>query len=251
MSDHETEKLPLEGHDGGQTAKPTRPSTSDLGVSVVTLFVGAAIVAYLTRYNMQVYPVWAMDDPRMVRSWEEYLLVNIAGLLLIPMLFVLAMPREEPARVGWTRPSSASAKLALVMYVAMLPVLFGASRMAVFQQYYPIQPQAAQSWSYLLYFEVTYGLYMLTWEFFFRGFLTFGLARRLGPAAAIVLQAVAFGIMHFGKPMPEMIGSFIAGLILGWLAWRGRSFLHCFGLHWACAATFDLLVIAARPDGLF
>ncbi len=227
------------------------PSLRDLAVTFVTLVLGAAIVVFLTRYNMQIYPVWAMDDPRMVRSWEEYLLVNIAGLLFVPMLFIAAMPRESPEGFGWTRPTPASARSALLMYALMLPVLYGASRAAVFQQYYPIQPQASESLRYLVYFEVTYGLYMLAWEFFFRGFLTFGLARRLGPVAAIVLQAIAFGIMHVGKPMPEVIGSFAAGLILGWLAWRGRSFVHCFVLHWACSATFDLMVIGAKPGGLF
>lgn len=226
-------------------------SVGDLAVTVVTLVIGTAVVVFLTRYNMQVNSVWAMGDPRVVRSWEEYLVVNISGLLLIPTLFIMAMPREEPSRFGWARPVSSSVRTAVLMYIAMLPVLFGASRVDAFQQYYPIQPQAALSWSYLLYFEVTYGLYMLTWEFFFRGFLTFGMARRIGPMPAILLQSIAFGVMHTGKPMPEVIGSFAAGLILGWLAWRGRSFVHCFALHWACSVTFDLLIIGAKPGGIF
>ncbi|MBM3494419.1 MAG: CPBP family intramembrane metalloprotease, partial [Armatimonadetes bacterium] len=52
-------------------------------------------------------------------------------------------------------------------------------------------------------------------------------------------------------PTPEIVGSFAAGLILGVLALRGRSFMPCFALHWACAATFDLMVIRATPGGIF
>jgi hypothetical protein len=51
--------------------------------------------------------------------------------------------------------------------------------------------------------------------------------------------------------MPEFYGSFVAGIALGWLAVRGRSFLPCFALHWAIAFTFDVLVIQARPGGIF
>jgi membrane protease YdiL (CAAX protease family) len=220
-------------------------------VSAITLAVGAAVVAYLTRYNMQTAPAWSSGETPFGRSWEEYLLVNVTGLLLIPILAVAAMPREDLALFGWSRPASGTARPALLLFLLMLPVLVAASRMEPFQRYYPMQPQTALSWRYLLYFEMTYGLYMLTWESFFRGFLTLGMARGFGPVAAVVLQAAAFGIMHIGKPLPEVIGSFAAGLVLGVLALRARSFLPCFGVHWACSATFDLLVIAAVPGGIF
>lgn len=220
-------------------------------VSSIVGVVGLTVVVFLTRYNMQPYPVWATTGSGLGRSWEEYLLVNVTGLLLLPMLAVLVMPAETPAAYGWSRPVAASARIAAALYIAMLPVLFWAARLPAFQQYYPIQPQAAQSLAYLAYFELTYGMYMLTWEFFFRGFLTFGLARGFGPWAPVILQAVAFGIMHIGKPMPEIIGSFAAGIALGILALKGRSFLHCFVLHWACALTFDLMIIRAVPGGLF
>ena len=65
------------------------------------------------------------------------------------------------------------------------------------------------------------------------------------------LLSIGFGIMHIGKPMPEVYGSFIAGLALGWLAVRARSFYPCFLLHWAISITFDLLTIYARPGGIF
>jgi membrane protease YdiL (CAAX protease family) len=52
--------------------------------------------------------------------------------------------------------------------------------------------------------------------------------------------------MHYGKPHIEMIVSFPAGLILGLLALRAKSFLPCFVLHFAAALTFDILVIGSR-----
>jgi membrane protease YdiL (CAAX protease family) len=247
----ESEGMSQEARDDQQEAGDLQDRTRSVFVSAITLVIGGAVAAFLTRYNLQPHPVWMSGDTPIFRTWEEYLLVNVTGLLLIPCLCILAMPREDPARFGWARPTPSASRIALGLYLAMLPILFIASRWPEFQQYYPIQPQAAASWTYLIYFELTYGFYMLTWEFFFRGFLTLGMTRGFGPITAVVLQALAFGVMHIGKPMPEMIGSFAAGIALGWLALRGQSFLHCFALHWACAVTFDLLVIRAGPGGLF
>src|SRR5204863_6812623 len=129
-----------------------------------------------------------------------------------------------------------SGGLATLFFAAMLPILLVVSRFAVFQQTYPLQLQAAYSWPYLVYFEFTYGFYLLCWEWFYRGFLTFGLARAFGAVPAIVLQAIAFGIMHWGKPTPEFVSSFFGGAVLAWLALRARSFLPGFYLHWSIAA---------------
>src|SRR5438046_1846918 len=113
----------------------------------------------------------------------------------------------------------------------MLPVLVIASRQPQFFNFYPMQYRAGEDWTFFFYHQLTYGLYFFCWEFFYRGFLTFGLSRSLGFRAAIVLQSIGFGIMHVGKPMPEVYA--------------------CFVLHWAISATFDILTIYARPGGIF
>ncbi|NUQ70653.1 MAG: CPBP family intramembrane metalloprotease [Chthonomonadales bacterium] len=224
----------------------------NLRASVATLIVSGAVVSFLTVYNMQPCPVWSMDRGCFTaRSWEEYLVVNLVGLLLLPFLTMFALPREGPHQYGLWRPRPDEWRLTLSLYALMLVPLLVAARQSDFMAYYPLQQQAAYSWPYLLYYETSYGLYMLGWEFFYRGFMTFGLARFFGAWPALLLQAIAFGIMHIGKPTPEVIGSFFAAMVLGWLALRARSFYPAFVLHWACSVTFDVLVIAARPDGLF
>jgi uncharacterized protein len=209
---------------------------------------GVAIVVSLMAYNLQDQSIWSSPRTVAYRSWEEFLLVNVTALLFPAMLW-LAVLRESPALFGMRPPKRHTSRIAFAMYVLMLPLLVIASRQSAFQNYYPIQPMAAISWRYFLYFEITYGLYMFCWEFFYRGFLTMGLARAFHPALAIGLQAVAFGAMHYGKPAPELAGSFVAGIALGWLALHARSFLPCFVLHWAIAVTFDVLVILGKPGG--
>ena len=42
---------------------------------------------------------------------------------------------------------------------------------------------------------------------------------------SIVVMTVPYTMIHFGKPMPEAIGAIFAGLILGYMALRSRSFV--------------------------
>jgi membrane protease YdiL (CAAX protease family) len=93
-----------------------------------------------------------------------------------------------------------------------------------------------------------YGLYLFCWEFFFRGFLLFGLSRSLGPWVAVFAQMIAFGVMHHGKP--EFLGSFVSGAALGILALRSKSFMPCFVLHWTISILFDVLAIMAKTGRL-
>jgi membrane protease YdiL (CAAX protease family) len=97
-------------------------------------------------------------------------------------------------------------------------------------------------WGFLAAYELGFGLYFFAWEWFFRGWLLGRLAASYG-AGAIALQTVPFVLMHIGKPGPELHSSVIAGLVLGWLAWRGRSVWPCFLVHWGAALTMDLTAL--------
>jgi len=221
---------------------------ADRAGGLVVLVIGLSVVIGLMTYNLQPYSV---ARPSAGRSWEEYLLVNLCALVLAPALAVGLTPSLDWCSLGWRRPAAGAARTAALWFALMAPVLYLASRQPAFQGYYPLQPEAAQSWRFFAVHEFTYGAYLLAWEAFFRGFLTFGVARLTGVAPAIVLQALAFGVMHLGKPPLEVASSFVGGALLGALAIRGGSFLPCFALHWAISTAFDVLVIGAGPGGIF
>lgn len=231
---------------------PPDGSSTRWVVPVGTALIGTAVIVFLTRYNMSGERYGVNHYLRALpRSWEEYLLVNITGLTLFPFLLIFGGFRQRAEEFGFRPAVPPAAKLAVGFYALMLPVLYFASRQPQFFQFYPMQSRAGEDWTFFLYHQLTYGMYFFCWEFFYRGFLTFGLAKGIGFPAAIVAQSIGFAIMHYGKPMPEVYGSFIAGIALGWLAMKGRSFYPCFLLHWAISLTFDLLTIQARPGGVF
>ncbi|MGB1250593.1 MAG: type II CAAX prenyl endopeptidase Rce1 family protein [Candidatus Promineifilaceae bacterium] len=81
------------------------------------------------------------------------------------------------------------------------------------------------------------------WEFIWRGFLLFGLARYLGPGPAIFLQAVPFAFMHLGKPEIETLSTILGGAGFGFVAWRTQSFVYPWLIHWFMVA-FTMTVAA-------
>lgn len=224
--------------------------------TAVVAAVGAATVLGLFRFNYGPYS----------GSYGTYLLVNMVGLLFVPVLTVLLVFRADIDEFGFA--PSASRRVWVwvgVLFAGLFVLMLIASRWPRFQDYYPIfrrfdefgrfgslpafavyprvNPFTAAPWV-MLYAELTYGLYLFCWEFFFRGYLLFGLRRSLGSIAAVLLQAAAFGLMHYGKP--EMVPSFGAGIILGVLALYARSFVPGFVLHWLAAVCFDVLIVATR-----
>ena len=52
-------------------------------------------------------------------------------------------------------------------------------------------------------YELAYAGYFVAWELFFRGFLLFGLYRRIGQFA-IYVTAMPFMLLHLGKPEAEV-----------------------------------------------
>ena len=100
----------------------------------------------------------------------------------------------------------------------------------------------ASSWQTFLPYQLAYGVYMFSWEFFFRGFMLFGLERKFGNYT-LLIQTIPFAVMHYSKPLPEAIGSVIAGVLLGILALETRSFIYGAAIHWLVAMTMDIVAV--------
>ncbi len=135
----------------------------------------------------------------------------------------------------------------LVMGAVMMPVLFAASFGAGFQSKYPYYPlqQGEPLWPFFIGWELLYALQFVALEFFFRGFLVHGLKARLGFASVFVMM-MPYLMIHFGKPLPEAVGSVIAGFALGTMSLRSNSIWWGAALHVLAAWSMDWLSIWHR-----
>ncbi len=146
--------------------------------------------------------------------------------LALPLLVILLLFRESPARYGF-QPGDWRAGLALtaVSCAGMGLVILFAARTEQLRAYYAAQASSTVP------FYLDAALDLFGWEFLFRGFLLFALYPVCGPYA-ILLQAVPFTIAHFGKPEVETLSCIFGGSGFGYVAWRTRSFLYPFLIHW-------------------
>ncbi len=154
--------------------------------------------------------------------------------LVIPLLIVLIVFRENPGKYGF---SFGDWRAGLVITAAgiilIAPVLWLVGRGASMEIYY--RPQlSGLPWNT---FVDLFG-----WEYFFRGFILFAYARKFGPEA-LWLQAVPFALAHITKPEVETLSTIFGGFAFGWVAYRTRSFLYAFLIHWF-VASFTIIVAA-------
>lgn len=128
-------------------------------------------------------------------------------------------------------------------WILMIPVvILAVSVYPPFLAKYPLSKAVTQSWQVFLLYQLAYGVYMFSWEFFFRGFMLFGLEPKFGNYS-ILIQTIPFAVMHFSKPLPEALGSILAGVLLGVLALETRSFIYGAAIHWLVAMTMDIVAV--------
>jgi membrane protease YdiL (CAAX protease family) len=171
----------------------------------------STLVLVLERY----YPL-NIDFPR-ATELIYYLLVPLAASWLL----FRDKPRDYGIRIGQWKPSIV---LTAVCLAAMALILYGAGKTPEFRSYYQMY---AIDWPELL---LNHSLYMFGWEFLFRGYMLFGLEKSIGKSA-IFVQAIPFVLLHLGKPFLETLACIPGGFILGYVAYRTRSFLPCFIIH--------------------
>jgi membrane protease YdiL (CAAX protease family) len=174
-------------------------------------------------------------------SFEDALLAKAAErlfyYLVIPLLLVVLVFRDRPAEYGLSLGDwRTGLKWTVVFAVVGTPLLLLAARSPAMIQYYDRFPAGLGR------LIPTTALDLIGWEFFFRGFLLFGLLRLMGPTA-VIAQAVPFALAHLGKPETETLTTIFGGILFGWLAWRSRSVIYPFLLHWF---VYSLVVVAAQ-----
>jgi len=124
----------------------------------------------------------------------------------------------------------------------MIPALAYTSTVPSIAAIHPLSKLAIKYKKTLILYEGALLLYMAGREFFFRGFLLFGLKETMGDAA-IYLQVIPYSIMYLHRPGVKALASIPATIILGHLAVYTGSVFYGIMLHWLCAFALDIIVI--------
>ncbi len=207
------------------------------------------VIAVIAALALSIGRYYHFPIPGVSPEWHQVIVKLFRGavILALPLISVavLRIPLRELG-FGWGKPKTWLRDIGL-LFVIMLPVVFIVSQQPAFKRVYPYFRIAHLGFGYFLLSLAVRLVYMFCWEFLFRGYLLFGFKRKTGATAAVAISTIPFVLMHFGKPAPEVYGSIVAGIALGIVALRGRSFIPCVILHFAVAATLDVASLLGSP----
>ncbi|MGE5357120.1 MAG: CPBP family intramembrane glutamic endopeptidase [Deltaproteobacteria bacterium] len=163
----------------------------------------------------------------------------------LPVLYIKIFMKEALSSFGMgIGEIKTGLKTLLLIPLLILPLIYIASRFPDVREEYPLAKSLLEDRTGLLIYEAFYVIfYYFAWEFYFRGFVLFGLRKRFGDINAILIQTISSCLIHIGKPEGEILGSIIVGIIFGIIALKTRSFWYVFLLHAAIGVFTDLFII--------
>ncbi len=165
--------------------------------------------------------------------------------IAIPLMVIWFVFKEPARDYGFRMWEKGHGWIYAGFYFFMLPIIVTVSFVPSFNKKYPFYDQAGDSIGQFVIYELTYLTQFVSLEAFFRGFFVFALFKKLG-YYAVPIMTIPYCMIHFGKPAPESLGAILAGMALGYLALKSKSWLPGALLHFAVGITMDSLCILQR-----
>ncbi len=187
-----------------------------------------------------------------ILQWYSVIYFFIAAFVLmgvIPALVTKFILKEKlfdyGVRLG--NKKGGLTAVAVLFPIIAFAFLLPAAYQKEMRDFYPLFKGALEDYSIFQAMEITRGLFFYTaWEFFFRGFLLFGMRKYVGDWNAILIQTIPSCLWHIGYPAGEIFMSIPAGIMFGILALRTRSIVYPFLLHWFIGVALDVFIIITK-----
>lgn len=255
---------PLRDVDAESHAFLSSPAARGVDWKVIVVLITTAIVVTLQRYldnardmirllQLVGLEQWAASvEAAMVDSTHgpfcqlmPFFLMQFFGSLVVPLIVIALFFRENPLDYGIKlRGFWSGWWIYVLMLAVVMPFVVRASLQESFQRTYPYYHLRENEplWPYFWLWEVAYMLQFFFLEFFFRGFMVHATRHRFG-CYSIFVMTVPYCMIHFGKPLPETLGSIIAGVTLGIMSLKTRSIWMGTAVHVTVAFTMDMLAL--------
>ncbi len=171
-------------------------------------------------------------------NWAKWLWHHMATFLLwglVPLLIVLKVFKDKAADYGltlgdWRYGLKASFAALLVFPVLVYFTAQNPQHKSFYAEEFPLE-LATSSMLYFGLWILTYIPHYIGWEFFFRGYIGFGMKKHHGAFMAIMLQTLLTTLMHIGKPEGETWGAAVGGIYFGLLTYRTNSIWYSVFFH--------------------
>jgi membrane protease YdiL (CAAX protease family) len=223
----------------------TSIGTGELKPTVILMM--SALMLTIHRYfgSME----FAISTAQTVTESQAAFFMFLSAFLLfgiVPLALVILVFRESPMMYGlrlgrWKEGLTLNA---ILFPIIALALLYPASQTEEMRAFYPFDKSASSSVASFIQFEFVRGVFFYTaWEFFFRGFMLFGLRRRVGDWLAICIQTIPSCLWHVGMPTGEIFSSIAGGILFGIMALRTQSILWPLLLHYLIGVGLDFFIV--------
>ena len=168
---------------------------------------------------------------------------TILSLFVIPVIFIKTWSKgTQFSQMGSQFGKQKKLGVFLVILAFFcLPLLYIGSADVGLINTYPLSKDALQSLPFFLFYELCYILlYYIPYEFFFRGILHFGLSKSWKLWQTILYVTILTTLLHLTKPISEIIGAAIAGILFGLIAEKTKSWYWVFFLHIIVGVSTDI-----------
>ena len=222
--------------------------TKTLDKKVITIFLSIAVLQTISWYvtsrkffRINFFEQYQFHPQVHLLEYLYWFIGDFVTLFIFPLLIIRFFFKEKLSSYGLrVGDYKAGLKITLIFVAIMLPLVWFVSASNSFANVYPHLSSARESWTIFLIYELSLLVYMIAWEFVWRGFMLFGVYEKFG-FYSIFIQMIPFVILHNGKPMLETFGAIVAGLALGILALRTRSIFYCVIAHMSVMFSIDLI----------
>jgi len=181
----------------------------------------------------------AWGDPTAAAATYSFLAALVL-LGIVPALVVKLVFRERLADYGvGLGDRFRTVRSFLVLAPLLIAAAWLASRSPAMAAEYPINKSAASGPGAFASHALVYAAFYLGWEFYFRGFMQFGLRESLGDVSALLVQVACSVLLHIGKPATEVYAAIGGGILWGIFAFRTRSLLSGLLQHLVLGLALD------------
>jgi membrane protease YdiL (CAAX protease family) len=193
--------------------------------------------------------------PARRRSILSIVLQRVAGFFLLGVIPALAVIFIFPGSImdyGFSAAGSLTPfPFYSLIFILFPPLIFWASRSPKMHHQYLVIQVEIWDLPVIIINTGSWFLYLLAYEFCFRGFLLFSIARLFGPIPAIIVTTLLYSLVHLTKGPGETVGALLFGCLYGWITLETGTLWAAFLGHLTLAVCNDIFCIYHRKDRSF
>lgn len=178
--------------------------------------------------------------------FQRFLGVLIFGI--VPVSVILFKGTKNLGDFGIITPAPETYIWTIFLSVIVISINYFNSKTTENLEMYPQIRRNEWSLTLIILSAVSWMIYLLSYEFLFRGFLFFASVHLLGLWPAIFINTAIYSLVHLPKGFKETIGAIPLGILLCYLTFRTGSIWVAVFTHISMAVSNEWLSLRAHPQ---